>query len=804
MSRKIRAAAAVVLPLLFAAFAAADPVQLTPYFRTGVYNDSIGFANLVVRDMTGDGIAEVVSCSRGSAFVLSKSGAGLAPIWFSEPRGCSGVAVGDTDGDSIPNLIVGGGTTNAGFVYVYDFRSPSAVPASVQLPGMVPVSDVAVGDVDHDGKLEIVAVTSEAAYVFDAKTLALEWTATGKGGRKVLIGDLEGDGANEIVVNGDTGHVLDAASKVEKWGYPAGFGRSLDVADVDGDGKAEIVYVPIVSPSLPQQVIVLHGDTLAKSTIALPSQADVVAVADANGDGAAEILIGDHEWGAVRSFRPSDGVQLWSIDSPDSGRMAIAVGDVTGDGSRDVVWGSGWFVTGPDLLVIGNPNAQSVTWRSEEDLGRTFGGSIADLDGDGRPELVVKTTFSGSGIGGGMVLIFDLATRTLKTTLKPSTHAGGLWIARMAIGQLDNDPALEIILFSTAGNSQPAIVVFDGATGVQQYTSPDYDYSGSYITGAMAVANVDADPVDEVLVGTSDWHVLVLNGASSLIQWDSGALDGPIRDIAVADVDSRGGMEYVIATAASFYVFSASTGARLQHVALAGGFTHAAAMAGRYALTADDHSLRVYSRDGSLLWNCASAPGEQALAFTTVDGVPQLVSGNYRGDLRFYPIGDGTTCPAPEVLNVGTEAIFDLSSREVAGDPRSQLVIARDYSVEIDSLGAAPCSAPGCPTIAISSTSRTAAGLTLQGTYSGAAAIASVRFATAGATTTTGIGTGSGTTWSVGPIATPAGTTKVTVIVTDADGHLVMQALSLATGSYLPIVPPAEEPPAPARRRPSH
>jgi hypothetical protein len=801
MSRKLRVAAALFLPFVCAAVAAADPVRLTPSVRTGVYNDNIGFANLVVRDMTGDGIADVVSCSRGSAVVLSKSGAGLAPVWFSEPRGCAGVAVGDTDGDGSPNVIVGGGTASAGFVYVYDSRSPSTVPAFVQIPGTLSISDVAAGDVDHDGKLEIVAVTSEAAYVFDAKTLALEWTATGKGGRKVLIGDLEGDGANEIVVSGETGHILDAAAKSEKWGYPAGFGRSLDVADVDGDGKAEIVYLPNVSPSLPQQVIVLHGDTLAKSPIALPSQADVVAVGDANGDGAAEILIGDHEWGAVRGFRPSDGVQLWSIDSPDSGRMAIGVGDVTGDGSRDVVWGSGWFVTGPDLLVIGNPNAHSVTWRSEEDLGRTFGGSIADLDGDGRPELVVKTTFSGDGIGGGMVLIFDLATRTLKTTLKPRTHAGGLWIARMAIAQLDNDPALEIILFSMAGYSQPAIVVFDGATGVQQYTSPDYDYSGSYITGAMAVANVDADPVDEVIVGTSDSHLLVLNGASSVIQWDSGALDGAIRDIAVADVDSRGGLEYVVATAASFYVISASTGAQLQHVPLSGGFSRAAATSGRYALAADDNSLRVYSREGTLLWNCALAPGEKplALTFTTVDGVPQLVSGNYRSDLRFYPVGDGVACPAPEVLNVGTEAIADLVSREIAGDPRPQLVIARDYSVEVDSVGTPPCSGAGCPAIAISSTSRGAAGLTLQGTYSGAAAIASVRFATSGASMTTGTGTGSGTTWSVGPIATPAGTTRVTIIATDTAGHLVTQSLTLASGSYLPVAPPA-----PPRRRASH
>lgn len=797
-SLRIAVVAAVPFAFLFAADGAADPVQLQPLFRTGVYSDNIGVANLVVRDMTGDGIADVVSCSAGSAFIMAKDGAGLSPVWFSEPRGCLGVAAGDTDGDGNPNVVVAGGTQSSGTIYVYDPRSLANTPGVITVPGTLMVSDVAVGDADQDGHLDIVAVTTGAAYVYDAKTLALEWSAPGKGGNKVRLGDLEGDGVPEIIVNGSTGHILDSRARTEKWGYVGGFGRSMDVGDIDADGKAEIVYL-----SGYQDAVIIDGDTFATTTVHLPAAADAIAVGDANGDGALEILSGNNQWGSVYGVRPSDGATLWSISSPEHGTMAVATGDVTGDGSRDVVWGSGWTSSGADVLLVGNPNTKTVTWRSP-DLDPSFGGTIADLDGDGKLELVTKTTRSESGYDSGVVMIFDLETHVLKSTFKMSSS---YWfdIADIAVAQLDNDPALEIVLLGDSSYN-PNLIVLDGVTGVQQYISPTPAYNAPYFSGALAISNVDGDRTDEIVVSTSDSHVLVLNGASSVIQWDSGALDGFIRDIAVADIDGRGGKEYLVATTAGFYVFNATTGAQLQHVSANGGFSKVAAIPGRYAVAGYyDNSIQVYSGQRELVWSCTipSTNGTSALAFTSSGGVPQLAVGDSTGNVRFYPVADGLACPTPALVNLGTDAINDLVSVDGAGDARPRLVVSRNYDVEVDAIGATPCSGAGCPAFTLDSTSRGAGGLMLQGTYSGAAAIASVRWATTGVTFASGTGTGSGTSWSAGPIATPAGTSNLTIVVTDANGDSATRTVSMTTQNAVPVAPPAETP-APARRRPSH
>ncbi|MEA2274419.1 MAG: hypothetical protein QOI98_3127, partial [Solirubrobacteraceae bacterium] len=558
----MRRARLLVLCLFLVSLPAfADDLTSLTQFRTGVFTDSIGTANLVVRDVTRDGIADLVSCSDGAAFVLTRSGTTLTPSWFSEPVGCSAVTVGDATGDGYYDVIVGAsnlvnGYATGGSVVVYDPLTLGPAKARVVIPGTNPITDIAYGDVDRDGRPEIIAITSVDAFVYDAATLTLEWSALGKGGSKVALGDLEGDGGIEIVVNGSSGHVLDAYAQYEKWGYVGGFGRSMAVGDVDQDGKAEIVFIPN-SPS--DTVTIIEGDTFQVSNLTVTGS-DKIAIADANADGVPELIVAG-QYSTIRGIRRSNAQVLWTISNPGSYTNGVTAGDVDGDGAPEVIWGSS------SVLYTGSATTQTVKWHSA-DLDNDFGGVVADVDGDGKLELVMKTTSTEGGNSGGIVQIFDLQTRALKSSIAPPTGYSSRRIQRIAVAQMDADPALEIVVLAL-NSYDPYLYVFDGVTGVLEYQSPYTSYSSAgFSMNALWVGNVDGDATNEIVVGTTDQKVEVLNGASSFIQWSSVALDGYIYDLAVADVDHDGTLEVVAATSGGFWVFNAATGAVRSHITL--------------------------------------------------------------------------------------------------------------------------------------------------------------------------------------------------------------------------------------------
>jgi hypothetical protein len=659
----------------------ADDLTSLTLFRTGVFTDSIGTANLVVRDVTRDGVADLVSCSEGSAFVLTHSGTTLTPSWFSEPVGCTAATAGDATGDGNADVIVGtynatNGNTSGGAIVVYDPQTFGPAKARVNVPGTNAVTDVAYGDVDRDGRPEIIAITSVDAFVYDAATLTLEWSALGKGGSKVALGDLEGDGGIEIIVNGSYGHVLDAQAQIEKWGYVGGFGRSMAVGDVDQDGKAEIVFVPNSSSD---SVTIIEGDTFQVSTLTVGS-VDRIAIGDANADGVPELMIGYYS--TIRGIRRSNGQLLWSISNSSYSANAITAGDVDGDGVPEVIWGAS------NVLYTASAATQAVKWHSA-DLDNDFGGVVADLDGDGKLELVMKTVSTEGSYSGGALQIFDLQTRALKYSIAPPTGYSSRKIYRLQVAQMDSDPALEIVVLGQ-NSYDPYLYVIDGVTGVTEYQSPYTAYYSTpgFLMNGLWVGNVDGDATNEIVVGTTDNKIEVLNGASSFIQWSSVALDGYITDLSVADVDHDGSLEIVASTSNGVWVFTAATGVVRSHITL-GNINHVAATSeggGYFAISTSNGLLRLYSGTSTLVWECASSYNlaATALSFYKLSGELRMTIGDNAGNLKFYPL-TGSGCPSPLVRNVSRGQINSIGSYETTGDTNPEMLLSYYYSIELNS-----------------------------------------------------------------------------------------------------------------------
>lgn len=97
-----------------------------------------------------------------------------------------------------------------------------------------------VADVDEDGQAEILLVVDGQLRIFSGMRDILEWQSVQEyQDTDIAVGDVDGDGKLEIVLN--SGLVLDALFRELEWKYDPGFGQEMDLYDVDNDGRLEIV-----------------------------------------------------------------------------------------------------------------------------------------------------------------------------------------------------------------------------------------------------------------------------------------------------------------------------------------------------------------------------------------------------------------------------------------------------------------------------------------------------------------------------------------------------------------------------------
>lgn len=265
---------------------------------------------------------------------------------------------------SIPYIAVGPGSgTLATGVYG---PTGNLLTSFSKFPGFTGEVRVATGDVNGDGRLDIIGGQgSMSAWVRalsgmnQTELFAYDAFPGFTGGIYVAAGDINGDGRDDVIVGagpGGGGQVkvfsgMDNALIRNFNAYAAGFTGGVRVAagDIDNDGRADIVTGP--SSGGPTNVKVFSGATGAeiRSFVAYTGFTGGVFVAagDVNGDGSDDIITGADSGGAphVKIFsgvNPSTELASFNAFSPSfTGGVRVSGGDVNRDGLADVVVGTG-------------------------------------------------------------------------------------------------------------------------------------------------------------------------------------------------------------------------------------------------------------------------------------------------------------------------------------------------------------------------------------------------------------------------------------------------------------------------------
>jgi Tol biopolymer transport system component len=230
----------------------------------------------------------------------------------------------------------------------------------------------------------------------------------------VAVGNVDGAGEPEIVIGADAGggpdvRVLRADGSDTGLGFVAydpGLAGGVRVAacDVDGDGRAEIVTAP--GPGAGPHVRVWRvGEGSVREAAGFFAYAPeftaglFVACGDLDGDGRAAIVTGADASGGphvrvwrVDGGRVTDAGGFFAYDAAFAGGVRVAVADLDGDGRAEVVTAPGPG-GGPHVRVWRMAAGQAVEGGGLLAYAPAFRGGLfvaaGDLDGDGRAELAV-------------------------------------------------------------------------------------------------------------------------------------------------------------------------------------------------------------------------------------------------------------------------------------------------------------------------------------------------------------------------------------------------------------------------------
>jgi hypothetical protein len=467
------------------------------------------------------------------------------------------VAIGDVNGDGNPDLVVGNlcqsqSNCNNGAIGILLGRGDGTYQATkVYNSGGYYPSSVAVGDFNGDGKLDL-AVANDCQSSSNCNGVVAILLGNGDGtfqpaqtfasggfvASSITVGDVNGDGKLDVLVtslcssnstcdSGGTVGVLlgngdgtfQPAQTYSTGGY---YALSVALADVNGDGKPDLLVADMCQDDSCESsgvaaVLLGNGNGTFQpersySVGGFGSEPYSIAVGDFTGDGKVDLALADNCSQAVYDCEPGVSVLLGNGDGSFQAEFysysgvfsSVAVADLNGDKKQDIV------VTGIDCatdgvctyghisVLLGNGDGTFQTASTYLPAGQAL--AVGDLNLDGRPDVAVVgdgVTVLLNAVGG----LKESTTTTIESSTNPSDYGQSVtFTATVSAG---------------FGTPRGTVSFYDGANflgngmlsnGKAVYSTSSLPVGSDSITatynGDSSFGGSTSSPLNQIVIGT--------------------------------------------------------------------------------------------------------------------------------------------------------------------------------------------------------------------------------------------------------------------------------------------------------------
>jgi hypothetical protein len=516
-----------------------------PQFLMNLQGQTSWYASPVVADLDGDGENELIAAYY-SVYVFASDGALLSRADGGSGRVYAPHVVVDLEGDGIPEIVYGSGHE----VYAYEWRNrqlslKAGWPADTTTAGESPeVRGLAAADLDGDGRIEIVATTTQTQ-------------STAAGGAQVFVFSSSGDLFQPSGLsfpawpryNNRTGTGGDADRNGQGHSGYGCYGLNVGIGNIDDDDDLEIIvtydnheiqafkpngaamdaspwftnpsnqflgnrmtwgqFIRWADPQVEENHYHLHvGDWPHPSVQEwLQWTASPPNVVDLDGDGKNEVVGVPN----VEKHVPYE-TQAYAI---------MVLEGAHGDGSRSAMRKAGW-----ETLPRGAAPISVGGWYPPNGIPAA---TTVNLQGDSRPEIIVS-------LNDGFMHAFSADAREIWRF--DFTHGKAVMYASEAtVADLNQDGSPEV-LFTTYGDPDvidSGYLVVLGADGSLlhdiELLNPGRNGNGNGAPAAPAVYDLNGDGQLEIFVQTFDHGMDVFTvpgSACNCMPWPT-ARGGPLR-----------------------------------------------------------------------------------------------------------------------------------------------------------------------------------------------------------------------------------------------------------------------------------
>jgi len=663
-----------------------------------------GMYLLTVSEQAGTGTYRVTTA-------FTQTSLPYAPL--ASGAGTDSVAVGDLNGDGIPDIVAANRIDDTVSVFLGTgdgtFEPPETYPVG-QRPWHITLADVT-----NDGRLDILTVNKANNTISillnngDGTFAPQIVIPTGNRPSDVEVADLTGDGIPDLIFSNYADDTVSVAlgngngTFQTPTVYPAGTGAGfagpagIAVADLTGDGIPDLIYADYVSGNVAVRMGNGDGTFGPEETFPTEAGAHAVSVADVNGDGKPDLVVTDAVANDVSVLLGNgDGTfgpqKVYPVGT---NPYTLAIAEFGGDGIPDIVTSNRGGNTVSVLLGNGDgtflPQETFPTGKTPRSV------AVGDFTGDGQVDLVTAnlgddtaTVLLGNGDG------------TFSFGAQQSAPAAPLAPFQVVVADVNGDGIPDIITANRPDNS--VSVLLGNRDG-------SFQTKETYATGAgpfsVAVADLTGDGIPDIVTANYEGasvSVLLGNGDGTFQPHFELPAGSDPYDVKVADLAGDGIPDIIVTnkndntvgvllgngngTFQPMVAYPVASGPFEVVVADLTGNGIPDLVVSHFSATVVD--VLMGNGNGTFQttreFPVGSRPYGLAVADLTGDGIPDIVTANYRDDdvSVLMGNGDGTFGP-PQIYPVG-KAPNEVQVADLNGDGIPDIVTANYGSDDVSVL----------------------------------------------------------------------------------------------------------------------